>query len=525
MSDAWLEEALQHYPLATNGIPLNWAIVALTEIASDVNPGFASGKHSSDGIGLPHMRPMNVDRDGRIDLNLVKSVLVTNGIELALNDVLFNNTNSPELVGKTAVVSDREAGFAFSNHMTRVRLESGISARYIARQLHFLWMTGYMKHRCTNHVNQASISSKTLANGVPIQLPPVAEQDRIVDRLEELLSDLDAGVAELKAAQRKLAQYRQSLLKAAVEGALTTDWRASRAQRSEPQETGAELLQRILIERRAGWERKQRARFSEQGKAPPQDWQAKYSAPVASDTNNLPALPEGWSWATVDQLSFVVRGASPRPAGDPRYFGGSIPWITVGSLTADGDMYLDRVDQFVTEAGRDASRYIEPDTLLLTNSGATLGVPKITRIGGCINDGSVALLDIHEPARTYIYWFLRTQTKKLRALNQGAAQPNLNTDIVRRITVPVCDHVEMAEINAILDQQISNLRNQEEGISRSLKQAAAQRKNILKAAFAGQLVPQDPGDEPASVLLERIRAERAAGANPIRRGRKAKENA
>jgi len=188
------DEAMQRYPFAQITPPLNWSLVALGDISADVSPGFASGKHNSDGTGIPHLRPMNVDRDGHIDLNVVKSVAESNGIELLPGDVLFNNTNSAELVGKTAVVSTRETGFAFSNHMTRIRPEFGVNPTFAARQLHFLWMVGYMKHRCTNHVNQASISSKTLAKTIPFLLPPAAEQSRIVVKLEELLSDLDAGV-------------------------------------------------------------------------------------------------------------------------------------------------------------------------------------------------------------------------------------------------------------------------------------------------------------------------------------------
>ncbi len=121
-------------------------------------------------------------------------------------------------------------------------------------------------------------------------------------KLEELLSDLDAGVAELKAAQKKLTQYRQSLLKAAVEGALTAEWRAERAKRGEPLETGAQLLERILTERRRRWEEKQLAKFKEQGKTPPKDWRDKYPEPVKPNTADLPELPEGWVWASVDQL-------------------------------------------------------------------------------------------------------------------------------------------------------------------------------------------------------------------------------
>lgn len=164
-------EAMQSYPFADITLPLSWSLVALEEISEDVSPGFASGKHNSDGTGVPHLRPMNVDRDGQIDLKVIKSVAMSNGIELRQGDVLFNNTNSAELVGKTAVVSAREGGFAFSNHMTRIRPEEGVNSVFVARQLHFLWMAGYMKHRCTNHVNQASISSKTLAKTIPFHLP------------------------------------------------------------------------------------------------------------------------------------------------------------------------------------------------------------------------------------------------------------------------------------------------------------------------------------------------------------------
>ena len=92
------------------------------------------------------------------------------------------------------------------------------------------------------------------------------------------------------------------------------------------------------------------------GKAPKNDkWKAKYKEPTAPDTTNLPELPEGWVWANLDQLSIVVRGASPRPAGDPKYFGGSIPWITVGPLTADEQPYLHSVPETVTEEGRQRS--------------------------------------------------------------------------------------------------------------------------------------------------------------------------
>ncbi len=336
-----------------------------------------------------------------------------------------------------------------------------------------------------------------------IPLAPTAEQECIVAEIETQFTRLDAGVAALKRAQANLKRYKAAVLKAACEGSLVPQ--------DPSDEPASELRARILAERRAKWADDLRAKGKNPGTA-------RYDDPAASNTDELPGLPNGWCWGTIEQLSTVVRGASPRPAGDPRYFGGSIPWITVGSLTADSKPFLTAVSDFVTEAGCAASRYIEPETLLLTNSGATLGVPKITLIGGCINDGSVALLHVDYPLKLYLCYFLSSITLRLRTINQGAAQPNLNTGIVKAITVPLPPLAEQERIVAEVERRLSVVQEQETVIAHSLKRAERLRQAILARAFAGKLVPQDQSDEPASVLLERIRAGRAGqSAAPKRR--------
>ncbi len=136
----------------------------------------------------------------------------------------------------------------------------GILPRYLAWQL--VAREREILTKCAkNGTTVASIEGKALTQ-LPLRVAPSREQARIVDKLEELLSDLDAGVAELEAARKKLERYRQSLLKAAVEGALTAEWRAG----NPPSETGAQLLQRILAERRARWEAGQIAKFEQQGR-------------------------------------------------------------------------------------------------------------------------------------------------------------------------------------------------------------------------------------------------------------------
>ena len=127
-----------HYPIDLKALPVGWDVCYVGDRIPDIQPGFASGIHNQEGKGIPHLRPMNISRQGNIELVVVKSVADTSGPRLRRGDVLFNNTNSSELIGKTAA-------WAFSNHMTRLRPPASILGKFIAQQLHFVWMSGYFK--------------------------------------------------------------------------------------------------------------------------------------------------------------------------------------------------------------------------------------------------------------------------------------------------------------------------------------------------------------------------------------------
>jgi type I restriction enzyme S subunit len=352
-----------------------------------------------------------------------------------------------------------------------------------------------------------------------LALPPAKEQTRIVEKLEELLSDFDDGVAELKAAQTKLVRYRQSLLKAAVEGALTAEWR----QHNTPEETGAQLLQRILSERRAHWEAKQLAKFAEQGKAPPKDWQKKYPEPMHPDTRDLPELPQGWAWASLDQLTEFITS-------------GSRGWADYYS--AEGAVFIrsqninkDRLDlsdtAFVTPPrNNDGIRAIvQKHDLLLTITGANVGKTACVEIA--LNEAyvsqHVALIRLVEATLdNFIHLYLTSSSGGRGQLDKeayGAGKPGLNLQQVGSVHIPLPGWAETSKLMDILKTQLEAISEQ--------KHSTAQRKNILRAAFSGQLVPQDPNDEPASALLARIRAQREAdtGASANKRGRKAKGTA
>jgi type I restriction enzyme, S subunit len=303
-----------HYPLKLDNVPNHWEVGYVGDFAENIEPGFASGEHNQEGTGVPHLRPMNIDRTGKIDLNVVKYVdPAKSGKRLRYGDVLFNNTNSPELIGKTTAITN-QTDWAFSNHMTRIAFSERVDPKFAAYQLHFLWMTGYFLHKCVKHVNQASVSSTTLARAVPFIRPPLDEQKTIVAEIEKQFSRLDEAVANLKRVKANLKRYKATVLKAAVEGKLTEDWRMAHAD-AEP---ASELLKGMLTERRAEWERRLSSRRAK-----------KYMEPKTPAVYGLTELPERWIWASLDQLMLNITDGDHQP---PPQTSEGIPFIVIGNV-------------------------------------------------------------------------------------------------------------------------------------------------------------------------------------------------
>jgi type I restriction enzyme, S subunit len=383
----------------------------------------------------------------------------------------------------------------------------------------------------TPSVTVKHLSSKTIGS-IPLPLPSRTEQTRIVTKLEELLSALDTGVAELKAAQKKLAQYRQSLLKAAVSGELTAAWR----EKNPPKETGQQLLQRILRERRSRWETTQLAKFQAQGKVPPKEWREKYVEPVQPDVSELPQLPKGWIWASGDQLcDLITKGTTP-PKEMKNIGEQVIPFLRVTNLTFHGTLDL-RDEVFVSQAvhaGFLARSMVFPNDVLMNIVGPPLG--QVAVVPDSHSEWNInQAIAIFRPIETVLPNFLcryllsnLAQKWFAQRAKTTAGQTNLTLEMCRYLPIPVPPSQEQVAIVDLCGAVLDSCLQQGKAIEASLKQSAAQRKNILQAAFSGQLVPQDPADEPASALLARIRAARDASikapskaAKPARKSRSA----
>lgn len=165
------------------------------------------------------------------------------------------------------------------------------------------------------------------------------------------------------------------------------------------------------------------------------------------------ALPNDWDAALIKTQCAVVRGSSPRPAGDPRFFNGDyLPWITVADVTGSSGLYLSSTRSLLTKDGAQHTRTIQPGTLIISNSGATLGVPKITTIAAGANDGIAMFLEPKGLSKEFLYFFLESKTDYFRnELAPGVGQPNLNTELLGDVAIPIPPiHEQIALANLLM---------------------------------------------------------------------------
>ena len=223
-------------------------------------------------------------------------------------------------------------------------------------------------------------------------------------------------------------------------------------------------------------------------------------------------IPKGWEWCRLNDLADIVRGGSPRPAGCPEYYNGNIPFLKVADLTKDSQMYVSSYSATIKEAGLKKTRMVAANTLLLTNSGATLGVPKVCTFETTFNDGIAAFLYLAEELKPYLYWFLCAMTDIYRNINQGTAQPNLNTDIIKDTLFAMPPIEEQGRIIKRIEELIpiiskfSLAQNKLSQLNADIN--ANIKKSILQEAIQGKLVPQIEEEGTAQELPEQIKVEK-----------------
>lgn len=345
-----------------------------------------------------------------------------------------------------------------------------------------------------------------------IPLPPINEQQRIVAKIEALFSELDNGIASLKTARDQLKIYRQALLKHAFSGKLTEQWRA---ENQDKLETAEVLLQRIKTEREQCYQQ-QLKDWEAKGKQGSKPKVPKVLTPLtAEELAELPEIPKGWAWTRLGSINVdVFDGPFGSNLKSSDYVQGGVRVVRLENIGVLE--FIENKETYVTEEKYDLLKKhtvsagdIIFSSFITENVRVTLLPANITR---AINKADCFCVRVFGETMQNVFMvtFLSTRHvyKQFEALIHGVGRPRINTTQLKDVSVPVCSVAEQKVIIAEIESRFSDIDQLDQTLTTALQQAEALRQSILKKAFSGQLVPQDPSDEPASVLLERIQAEK-----------------
>ena len=492
--------------------PPGWSNAPLSEICA-INPRV--DKNSIDADSLVSFVPMPAveAETGKIDVSQTRAFRsVRQGYTpFRKGDVLFAKITPCMENGKMGVVPHLVSEYGFgSTEFHVLRPAEGIDPRFLYHAVSNRAFRHHAEHNMTGAVGQKRVPASILEDH-EIWLPPTAEQRRIVERLEALFAEIDRGVESLRAAKSTLDLYRQSLLKSAFEGRLTADWRAQNPDKLESPDA---LLARIRREREArhqaaldDWQRAV-AEWKDSGENG-----RKPGKPNPSAGFDLHPTPEDSPWPTVhvrallDEPLINGRSAKERDGGFPVL---RLTALRSGKIdlreSKEGDWTRNDAEPFIVRRG---------DVFVSRGNGSR----KLVGVGGRVLDEPMPVafpdtmirvrLDTTAVRPAYFVlawnsWTVRQQIESAARTTAGIYK--INQRQIGGFSLPLPSLAEQAQIVRILDARLETAESLEAEIDANLARADALRQSILKQAFSGKLVAQDPDDEPAAVLLKRIKA-------------------
>jgi len=365
--------------------------------------------------------------------------------------------------------------------------------------------------RFASHINEGDrprVSFDQIGDFV-ILVPPPKEQDRIVAKIEELFSELDNGIECLKTAREQLGVYRHALLKSAFEGKVTPQWREKNKTTLESRD---HLIASIKKERNSDYETRISAWNAVPDKNGGKPRLPKTFAPLDKrEVHELPTLPDSWIWEKLGRMTCGVEYGTAAKSSES----GSVSVMRMGNIQ---NAKFDWSDLVYTSDAEEIRKYSLRDGDVLfnrTNSPELVGKTAIYRgerpalfAGYLIRVNQIPTIVDSQ----YLNLFLNSHIARQygnRVKTDGVNQSNINGEKLSNYPFPYCSLAEQREVVNLLEEKLSIVDQLEEDITLETQKAASLRQSILRKAFSGKLVAQDPNDEPASVLLERIKFEKA----------------
>ena len=503
--------------LAEGALPSGWEKVSLGLFRQQTTSSFNPAAHGTSHFELYSVPSHELGRPEVV----LGSAIGSNKQYVAPGDVLISKIN-PRL-NRAWVVGN------FTNHPKIASTEwivfkrsDAVDSQLLCGILQSFRIRDFLAHNASGVGGSLTRAKPALVDQITIGLPPVAEQQRIVAKIEELFSELDKGIESLKTAQAQLKVYRQALLKHAFEGKLTAQWRADNPDKLE---TAEALLARIQRERAERY-RQQIANWEAGGKQGSKPKAPKPLPPLtAEELAELPELPEGWGWvklgALIDEPAY---GTSKKCDYETAGVGVlRIPNVVSGKVDATDLKFA----QFSPEETA-AYRLETGDLLMIRSNGSVSIVGKCALVSppdtAYLYAGYLIRLRPLQPLVQPAYLAQLLSSHELRKQIEYKAKStsgvnNINSGEIQSLVLPICGLTEQKLILAELESKLSEADQLDQTLTTALQQADVLRQSILKKAFCGQLVKQDKNDEPAAALLERIRTERTT--SPAR-GRQAK---
>ena len=474
---------------SVRAIPFGWSESTLDGIADHCLGKMLDEGKQRPGVRMPYLRNINV-RWGAFDLaDLLEMPFEAHehpryGVEDG--DLIICEGGEP---GRCAVWRGGDTELKIQKALHRVRFRDGHVPEFFAYQLRWLvdqqLLSKFFTGTTIKHLPGVALKR------IPFRYPEPSVQRRIVARIDELFGEIEAGERELAAAKVDLGRYRRAVLKAAVTGELTCDWR----EQNQPNDTGADLLARILEERRARWENAERAKFAAKGQTPKNDgWKSRYPEPVVPTTDDLPELPEGWTWASIDQLTVrVTKGSSPNWQGF-EYQDHGVLFVRSQNI-GWGELLLD--DRAYLAAGfneKEPRSVLAEGDVLLNIVGASIGRAAVATAelsGANTNQAVAGIRPVRpDPLSDLICIALIAPPVQVLIHSQkvDVARANLSLEQIRALPIALPNEAEVRALSSAVSATVECGGELSEAIEVAAQDMARVRQAILSSAFNGKLV-------------------------------------